>query len=84
MGLHEEVLQIPQFFDRNVWRFASIELQLLARLFHELPYRERGDERATGQPQGLEFEAYLNSTSQGSRPEDGRRGGISTVVVDKS
>jgi hypothetical protein len=31
------------------------------------------DERATGQPQGLESEAYLNSTSQGSRPEDARK-----------
>jgi hypothetical protein len=26
-----------------------------------------------GQPQGLESEAYLNSTSQGSRPEDARK-----------
>jgi len=27
------------------------------------------------QPQGLESEAYLNSTSQGSRPEDARKDG---------
>ena len=25
------------------------------------------------QPQGLEYEAYLNSTSQGLRPEDARK-----------
>ena len=29
----------------------------------------------TGQPQGLESEAYLNSTLQGSRPEDARKDG---------
>jgi len=30
---------------------------------------------ATGQPQGLESEAYLNSTSHGSRSEDAREAG---------
>jgi len=37
----------------------------LARVMHETPSRDRGDGRATGQPQGLGPEAYLFSTSQG-------------------
>ena len=43
-----------------------------ARLFHELVSRDREDGRATWQPQGVESEAYLNSTSQDSTPEDAR------------
>jgi hypothetical protein len=39
-------------------------------MFHDSVSRDREDERATGHPQGLESEAYLNSTSQGSRAED--------------
>jgi hypothetical protein len=39
---------------------------------HETPWRDRGDGRATGQPQGLGPEAYPFSTSQGTRPEDAR------------
>ncbi len=54
-------------------------------MFHELLSRDRGDGRAcppsracslsrggraTGQPQGVGSEAYLNSTSQGPTPED--------------
>jgi hypothetical protein len=54
-----------------------------ARMFHELPSRGRGEARATGQPQGVGFEAYLNSTSQGEpvlsevegTPEDARKDG---------
>ena len=42
----------------------------LARIIYELVSRDRGDGLATGQPQGLASEAYLNSTSQGARPED--------------
>ncbi len=34
--------------------------------------RDREDGLATGQPQGVESEAYLNSTSQVSSPEDAR------------
>jgi len=34
--------------------------------------RDRNDECATGQPQGVGSEAYLNSTSQGPTPEDAR------------
>jgi hypothetical protein len=30
---------------------------------------------ATGQPQGVGSEAYLNGTSQGPTPEDARKGG---------
>ena len=34
-------------------------------MFHELSSRDRGEGCATGQPQGVGSEAYLNSTSQG-------------------
>jgi len=34
-------------------------------MFHEFPWRDREDGRATGQPQGVGPEAYLNGTSQG-------------------
>ena len=44
----------------------------LARIIYESVARECEDDRLTWQPQGLESEAYLNSTSQGSRPEDAR------------
>ena len=44
-------------------------------MFHELPSRDREDERATGQPQGVGSEAYLNGTSQGPTPEDARKDG---------
>ncbi len=44
-------------------------------MFHELLSRDRGDGRATGQPQGVGSEAYLNSTSQGPTPEDARKDG---------
>ena len=45
----------------------------LARIIDELELRNCEDERATGQPQGLESEAYLKSTPQGSRSEDARK-----------
>jgi len=41
-------------------------------MFHELSSRDRGEGCATGQPQGVGSEAYLNSTSQGPTPEDAR------------
>ena len=44
-------------------------------MFHELLSRDREDERATGQPQGVGPEAYLNGTSQGTTPEDDRKDG---------
>jgi hypothetical protein len=45
-----------------------------ARMFRESPSRDRGEECATGLPQGVGSEAYLNSTSQGPTPEDARKG----------
>jgi hypothetical protein len=50
-------------------------LDLLARIFHELLSRDHEDGRATGQPQGVGSEAYLNGTSQGPTPEDARKDG---------
>ena len=47
----------------------------LARMFHELLWRDREDDRATGQPQGVGSEAYLNGTSQGTTSEDAREDG---------
>ena len=44
-------------------------------MFHELLSRDREDGRATGQPQGVGPEAYLNGTSQGATPEDARKDG---------
>ena len=54
-------------------RKSVILLGQLARMFHELPSRDREDERATGQPQGVGSEAYLNGTSQGPTLEDARK-----------
>ena len=48
---------------------------LLARIFHEFLSRDHEDERATGQPQGVGFEAYLNGTSQRPTHEDARKDG---------
>jgi hypothetical protein len=45
----------------------------LARMFHELSSRDRGEGCATGQPPGVGSEAYLNGTSQGPTPEDARK-----------
>ena len=42
-------------------------------MFHALPLRDSGEGRATGQPQGVGSEAYYNSTSQDSTPEDARK-----------
>jgi len=47
----------------------------LARIFHELLSRDHEDGRATGKPQGVGSEAYLNGTSQGPRPEDAWKDG---------
>jgi hypothetical protein len=47
----------------------------LARMFYELPSRDRGEGCHTGQPQGVGSEAYLNSTSQGPTLEDAREDG---------
>ena len=42
-------------------------------MFHELLSRDHEDGRATGQPQGVSAEAYLNGTSQEPTPEDARK-----------
>ncbi len=47
----------------------------LARIFHESLSRDHEDGCATGQPQGVGSEAYLNGTSQGPTPEDARKDG---------
>jgi hypothetical protein len=44
-------------------------------MFHELLSRDREDGRATGQPQGVGPEAYLNGRSQGATLEDARKDG---------
>jgi hypothetical protein len=44
-------------------------------MFHELLSRDREDGRATGQPQGVGPEAYLNGASQGATPENARKNG---------
>jgi hypothetical protein len=44
-------------------------------MFHELLSRDHKDGRATGQPQGVGSEAYLNGTSQGPTPEDAKEDG---------
>jgi len=51
------------------------ECTVLARIFHKLLSRDHEDGRATGQPQGVGSEAYLNGTSQGPTPEDTRKDG---------
>jgi hypothetical protein len=40
---------------------------------HELLSQDRKNGRATGQPQGVGLEAYLNGTPQGTTPEDARK-----------
>jgi hypothetical protein len=47
----------------------------LARIFDELLSRDHEGGLATGQPQGVGSEAYLNGTSQGPTPEDARKDG---------
>ena len=53
----------------------GLEEAVLTRMSHELLSRDREDGRATGQPQGVGPEAYLNGTSQGATPEDARKDG---------
>jgi hypothetical protein len=44
-------------------------------MFDELVLRDHEEGRATGQPQGVGSEPYLNGTSQGPTPEDARKDG---------
>jgi len=46
---------------------------VLTRICHVLLSRDHEDGRATGQPQGVGSEAYLNGTSQGPTPKDARK-----------
>jgi hypothetical protein len=55
--------------------YVRVSSTVLTRMFHELPSRDRGDGCATGQPQGVGPEAYLNGTSQGPTSEDARKDG---------
>jgi hypothetical protein len=54
---------------------ALSKARTLARMFHELLWRDREDGRATGHPQDVGPEAYLNGTSQGPTSEDARKDG---------
>jgi len=64
-----------QFISISLEYLQQIWMVALARLFHELLSRDHEDGRATGQPQGVGAEAYLNGTSQGPTPEDARKNG---------
>ncbi|MEJ2365065.1 MAG: hypothetical protein P8075_08850 [Deltaproteobacteria bacterium] len=50
-------------------------VRLLARMFPEVLPRDHEDGRATGEPQGVGSEAYLNGTSQEPTSEDSRKDG---------
>jgi hypothetical protein len=50
-----------------------VNISGLARMFHELPSRDRREGCATGKPQGVGSEVYLSSTPQGPTPEDARK-----------
>ncbi|MEJ2366282.1 MAG: hypothetical protein P8017_16720, partial [Deltaproteobacteria bacterium] len=66
-----------------------MEGHTIARMFHELLWRDHEDGRATWQPQGVGSEAYLNGTSQGElvlslpkgHPRTPGRTAISVVAV---
>ena len=60
-------------FQLNYLSFYCLIVSSVARIFHELLSRDHEDGRATGQPQGVGSEAYLNGTSQGPTPEDARK-----------
>ena len=60
---------------KSNWESAAAWVTALARIFHESVSRDREGGLATWQPQGLESEAHLNSTSQDLRPEDARKEG---------
>jgi len=61
-----------------------MKLNPLARMFHELMSRDHEDERATGQPQDIGSEAYLNGTSQESISEDAQKEAIFMVAASDS
>ena len=55
----------------------SVHLGPLARIFHELLWRDHEDGRATWQPSRVprDWFPYLNGTSQEPTPEDAREDG---------
>jgi len=57
---------------------------LLARIMHETPSRDRGDGRATGQPQGLGPEAYLSVRRKVRDPRTPGRTARSAVAAGGS
>jgi len=62
-----------QLYFPMLYAYSWYEICMLARIFHELLSRDHEDGRATGHPQGVGSEAYLNGTSQGPTHEDARR-----------
>jgi hypothetical protein len=56
----------------------------LARMFHELASRDREDGRATGQPQGVEPEAYLKVRRRARHPRTPGRTARSAVAAGYS
>jgi hypothetical protein len=56
-----------------ILQLLRVHLEGYSRIFHELLSRDHEDGRATGQPQGVGSEAYLNGTSQEPTPEDAKK-----------
>jgi hypothetical protein len=82
----QEGLRLTLVLSRKDGNIPEQNVAALARIFHELTSRDRedgracppsralrGGGRATGQAQGFASEAYLNSTSQGGKPENARK-----------
>jgi hypothetical protein len=59
----------------SAFLFQHSMLAIFSLIFHELLSRDHEGGLATGQPQGVGSEAYLNATSQGPTPEDARKDG---------
>ena len=76
-GVLEILQNIEKILQCKVHNIPSNHMQqaCLARIFHELLLRDRGEVCATGQPQGGWIRGVLNSTSQGPTPEDARKDG---------
>jgi len=53
-------------------------------MFPESMSRDHEDELATGQPQGINSEAYLNGTSREPIPEDSQKEAIFVVAASDS
>jgi hypothetical protein len=75
VGVCSKLSPYPDRRSGNLRDEAGMNALSLARMFHELMSRDREDGCATGQPQGVGSEAYLNGTSQEPTPEDARKDG---------